>query len=448
MKKDDLGGLIRYVSILPELSPSAKSKVLSWRGRLSKLESDQSVGILSQEEYSKERNQIRYALLQFVSELENKIEKNEKRKHKRTLLIKNSKQYLLYLGLTLIVGLIAYKIYSFYSYRNSMSIPGRFVGKEINPKNIDALYNYLQEDTTAGTVEFRDNIRELYAISKGKETYIGMLNLDTSYWNTALVADEKFKEIAEGFYVKLAEKEITVDRLYKEYSFIEELREGELKDSILLRFAKVDEYCKEVQSVIDEKNELARRIQSEIDLSLENIRINRSDRSFCTKVTVRSGLGEDIYYLKTMHYAVETITGDTITQFSSRVDNNDGIRTYYVNPEYYNCWDQEYIYNSLKDYKRGKVYFLQKIEEANINGEVFNFFRGYRPTNLPYDAHYEQNQYYKTPEELEGKCPYLYSWTGVIGELNTEIIELIKEKRKAAGYEYLDMYDELDFRVE
>jgi len=148
MSKDDLEGLLRFLKVLNEVDANTKSKLSSLAGRLSKLESDRSIGILSQAEYSKERNQIRYGIIQVSNAIEVRTEKEQLKKERKDKYYRMVKKYGVVFLLTLAGIYFLFKVISYISYVNSVNIPYKYVNKDININSINDIYNDIQQDSS------------------------------------------------------------------------------------------------------------------------------------------------------------------------------------------------------------------------------------------------------------------------------------------------------------
>lgn len=449
MAKDDLDGLIRYVSVLPEIGSQSKSKILSIKGRLSKLESDRSVGILSQDEYSKERNQIRYGIIQLVTDLESKVEKQEEAKEKSKVLVSQIRKYSLLVAASILTLFIGNQIYQYISYRSNINLPNKYIGSTINRENIKELHAHLEEDSTYGNKEFNQSLSFLFSLAEDRAHYMQRREMDTAFWKSKLVSPAEFDNIVDDFLAKLEGEDMTFDKLFLELEYEKELRNVILLDSINYEYQKIDHYCHEIQEYIDSKLEIADKIKRYVKVDLTNVEINKSQKRLESKIRVGNGTGLTIYSIKALQYATDLRTGDTLTSLITQIDEPSGIETVYKTPmDRYSYWDQPHIYEPLKKYKDSEIYFQDKIVEVNLGGELFNLWYGYRPDNLPYDGDYLKNTNYSTPDVLDGDCPYMYYSNEKMKECREKIQSLISKAKKEKGYTYAYHRKQLSFEKE
>lgn len=445
MVKDDLEGVLRFLKVLPETDGNIKNKLAAINGRLSKLESDRTVGILSQSEYTKERNQIRYGIIQTTTDLESRLNRKEELDSKKREILSSIKRYSA--GLVLICGLmfLGVKIYSYFSYVSSINIPFSFFYKPIDRESLQELYEETKADSTLGNDRFNNIIRHLYSISIGRENYIKFFEIDTtSTYYTDIIEQKEFNKRFDEFLEKARANDITYDNIYAELEYEKELKEEILYDSIQRKYQIIDNMCNEIQHEIDRKIRNSENIRRNVDVELFNVKLNKSSRRFEARKKVKNGTGLIVYSVNAMFYIKNINSGDTLSEIRVEVNQAEGIRTVYSESlDTYSYWNQPNIYNAIKNYRTSDFYFSNKLIQVNAAGENYNLWLDYIPDNLPYDGYYRRNENYKTPDELTGGCPYLRYDNKEKSRIRESIKYLIKDNLEEKGFVFNGLYSEL-----
>lgn len=450
MSQDDLKGLIRFLKVLQETDNGTKNKLSSFAGRLSKLESDRSLGLLSQDEYSKERNQIRYGIIQLSNNIEVKAQQAEEKKEKRNRLLAIIQKYGIIVLASSLLILLSAKAYNYISYINNMSIPYKYVGKEINKNYLEELYKDLEKDSTLGNKKFNNTIEYLYSVSRGRDEYIKHNNFDSAYFDFNSILDSiNFENEFEDFVEELSQKDISLSTIYEEIEHEKYLRDELLYDEIQNEYSRIDQICKEVQKDIDKKYQIADNLSKNIDVSLFNVDINKRDKRLEARTTIRNGTGHTLYSVTSRLYIVDKNTMDTLASIAVSIDEPKGINAVYRQSlDFYSSWDHPLLFNAIKNYKVSDLFFFDKILKVNAGGENFNLLFGYKPSKLVHDAYFYLNEHYQTPEKLEGNCPYLGYKNKDYQTVHTNVRNLIKEKLKEDGYSFKESFSKLNFNKE
>jgi hypothetical protein len=289
---------------------------------------------------------------------------------------------------------------------------------------------------------------DLISLNKGRESYIQAFDKKLKDTELSiekyLVEEDKFNEIKESVFNYFKAQEITFKKLFIELDTVKSISDRIEKENESI-YKQIDDYCKNKQQEIDEKEKKAEAIKVELNqmAEIKIISLNETEYDYRDVIEVKIQMtNKTSKPIEAISFSLD-LTDKLGTKIATlNCKSNDRFLKSDIGTWTYDRWDNDDIYKALKNTKITHISSKQSINRLNLGGELISAFDNLDELLI--------NFHYTTPVKLYGHCPYLEKTDELYLRIENQRDKENKliEKSTPILNKYQDMTDDLlDFSI-
>lgn len=306
--------------------------------------------------------------------------------------------------------------------------------------NIESSVLKIKEDE--GLDSAKANVLDnLVSLSKGRGEYIKtrLKDLDKETIEKIVISEEEFKENADNLFRYFTENKVSYKILLNEVDTLISIQE-KVNKRLENVYRLVDEFCTKKQKDIEEDEKQASVIKDSlnrmVDIKLISIRETEIDYRDVVQVAIQM-TNKTSKKIEAISFDLELTDklGTKLGTLGCR--SNDGFLKSDIGYWVYDRWDNQEIYKNLRNMNVSHVTAKQEITRLNLSGDLISAYDGI--------GDYVINSNYKSPDKLNGECPYL--------DKNDELSMKIKDENEKMEIEIkeklkiLSKYNEFNGKI-